>query len=89
LPCITPSPVRSGHDADNLGIGWKPTKRLFGAGYAVVDADCKNAPTGSPQAHLSIRSDLANEVRRLTGARFIVSLAAVFDFDMHRLHPLL
>jgi hypothetical protein len=75
----------SGHDADDLGIGGEPAKRLLGAGYTFVDADLKDAPTGPPQCHLRIWSDLADEVRRLTGARFIVSLAAVLDFDAHRL----
>jgi hypothetical protein len=77
--------LASGYDADNLGIGGEPAKRLLGAGYTVVDADLKDAPTGAPQCHLRIWSDLADEVRRLTGARFIVSLTAVLDFDMHRL----
>jgi hypothetical protein len=75
----------SGHDADDLGIGGEPAKRPLGAGYTVVDADLKDAPTGPPQCHLRIWSDLADKVRRLTGARFIVSLAAVLDFDAHRL----
>ena len=74
----------SGHDADDLGIGRKPAKRLLGAGYTVLDTDLKNAPTGPLQCHLCIWSDLADEVRRLTGARFIVSLTAVLDFDAHR-----
>jgi hypothetical protein len=63
--------VISGHDAHDLGIGGEPAKRLLGAGYTVVDADLKDAPTGPPQCHLRIWSDLADEVRRLTGARFI------------------
>ena len=45
----------------------------------------KTPPPRAPQCHLRIWSDLADEVRRLTGARFIVSLTAVLDFDMHRL----
>jgi hypothetical protein len=81
----TSASTDSGHDADDLGIGGEPAKRLLGAGYTVVDADLKDAPTGPPQCHLRIWSDLADEVRRLTGARFIVSLAAVLDFDAHRL----
>lgn len=75
--------LASGYDADDLGIGGKPAKRLLGAGYTIVDADLKDAPTGAPQYHLRIWSDLADEVCRLTGARFIVSLTAVLDFDMH------
>jgi hypothetical protein len=79
----------SGYNADDLGIGGKPAKRLLGAGYTVVNADLKDAPTGPPQCHLRIWSDLADEVRRLTGARFIVSLTAVLDFDVHRLSSLI
>jgi hypothetical protein len=61
---------------------------MFGEGYAVLDADIKDTAAGPPQRHVRTWSDLTDEVRRLTGARFIASLAAVFDFDVHRLHPL-
>jgi hypothetical protein len=49
----------------------------------IVDADLEGAAAGSPQRHLRVRSDLADEVRRLTGARLIVSLTAVFDLNVH------
>jgi hypothetical protein len=49
----------SGHDADDLGIGGEPAKHLLGAGYTVVDADLKDAPTGPPQCHLRIWSLIA------------------------------
>jgi hypothetical protein len=75
----------SGHGADNLGIGGKPAECLLGAGYAVVDADLKDTATGPLQRYLRVGPDLADEVRRLTGARFIASLTAVSDFDAHRL----
>jgi hypothetical protein len=75
----------SGHGADDLGIGGEPAEGLLGAGYAVVDADLKDAPTGRLQRHLRVRPGLANELRRLTGARFIASLTAVSDLDAHRL----
>jgi hypothetical protein len=78
----------SGYDADDLGIGGKPAKRLLGADHTVVDANLKDASTGPPQCHLRIWSDPADEVRRLTGARFIVSLTAVLDFDVHQLSSL-
>jgi HEAT repeat protein len=51
----------------------------------VIDADLKDAPARALQGHLRIWPDLADELRRRTGARFIVSLAAVFNFDAHRL----
>jgi len=77
----------SGHDGNDLCIGREATDCLFGAGNTVVDADLKYAPARAPQCHLRIWSQLVDEVRRRTGARFIVSLAAVFDFDAH--NPLL
>jgi hypothetical protein len=73
----------SRYGADNLGIGGEPAERLLGAGYAVVDADLKDATTRPAQCHLGVWSDLADQVRRLTGARFIVSLTAVLDFNAH------
>jgi hypothetical protein len=62
---------------------------VLGASYTVVDADFKNATTRSPQRYLCIGSMLADEIRRLTGARLIVSLPAVLDFDAHRLQSFL
>jgi hypothetical protein len=78
-------PSVSGDDGNDLGIGGKPAKRVLGAGYTVIDENIKDSPTGPPQCHLCIWSEPADEVRRLTGARFIVSLTAVFNFDAHRL----
>ena len=78
----------SGHDVDDLGISGEPAKGMLGEDHAVLDADVKDTATGPPQRHVRSWPDLANEVRRLTGARFIASLAAVLDFDVHRLDPL-
>jgi hypothetical protein len=80
--------IYSGHDVDDLGISGEPAKGMLGEDYAVLDADVEDTATGPPQRHARTWSDLANELRRLTGARFIASLAAVLDFDVHRLHPL-
>ena len=66
----------SGHDADDLGIGGEPAKRLLGAGYTIVDADLKDAPTGPPQCHLRIWSLIAGGWV-LAGDR--ESARAVFD----------
>src|SRR5262245_39571154 len=74
-----------GHDANDLCIGREATNCLFGPSNSVVDADLKGPPTRAPECHLRIWSDLADEVRRRTGARFIVSLPAVLDLDAHRL----
>jgi hypothetical protein len=61
------------------------TGGLLGAGDTVVDADLEDTPTRALQCHLRTGPDFANKVRRRTGARFIVSLAAVLDFDAHQL----
>jgi hypothetical protein len=74
----------SGHDRNDLCIGREATNCLLRAGNAVIDADLKDAPAGASQGHLRVWSELTDEVRRRTGARFIVSLAAVLDFHAHR-----
>jgi hypothetical protein len=74
----------SGCDADDLRILGEPTERLLGNGHTAVDADLKNTSAGPQQCHLRIWPDLADQVCRLTGARFIISLTAVLDFDAHR-----
>ena len=51
----------------------------------VIDPDLKDTPARALQGHLRVWLNLADELRRRTGARFIVSLAAVFDFDAHQL----
>jgi hypothetical protein len=78
-------PTGSGGDGDDLCIGREATNCLLRAGNMAVDTDLKDTPARAQQGHLRIWLDLADEVRRRTGARFIVSLAAVFDFDAHRL----
>ena len=65
-------------------IGREATDDLLGAGNTVIDADLKDAPARALKGHLRLWPDLADELRRRTGARLIVSLAAVFDFDAHR-----
>jgi hypothetical protein len=85
---MEPTAARSGHGADDLGIGRKAAERLLGADHTAVYADIKDAPTGPPQRHLRFWPDLADEIRRLTGARLIVSLTAVLDLDAHRLPSL-
>jgi hypothetical protein len=75
----------SGHSGDDLCIGREATDDVLRTGNTVVDADLKDAPARTLQAYLRIWPDLADELRRRTGARFIVSLAAVFDLDAHRL----
>jgi NAD(P)-dependent dehydrogenase (short-subunit alcohol dehydrogenase family) len=91
VPLVTDPPplsftkLNSGHGGEDLGIGREATDALLRAGNTIVDADVKDAPSRALQGYLRIWPDLADELRRRTGARFIVSLAAVFDFDAHRL----
>jgi hypothetical protein len=73
----------SGNRGDDFGLGWETTKFLLGTRNAVVDPDLKDATTGTPQSHLRIWSGLLDDASRLTGARFIASLPAVVDFDLH------
>ena len=77
----------SGHDSNDLCIGREAANCLFGEGNTAVDADFKDTAAGAPQGHLRIRSGVSDEGRRRTGARLIVSLAAVLNFDAHRHHP--
>jgi hypothetical protein len=75
----------STYGGDDLCIGREVTGGLLGAGDTVVNADLEDTPARALQCHLHIGPYFANEVRRRTGARFIVSLAAVLDFDAHQL----
>jgi hypothetical protein len=88
LDASSTPPTRSGHRGDNFSLGREPAKHLLGAYNAVVDPDLKDATAGAPQSHLCIWSDLVDDGSRLTGARFIVSLPAVMDFDAHWLRSL-
>lgn len=84
-PLVARSRRISGDDGNDLCIGREATNCLLREGNTVVDADLKDAPTRASQRYLRVWAELADDVRRRTGARFIVSLAAVLDFDVHRL----
>ena len=73
------------HGTDDLGVGGEAACRFLGVGDTVVNADLKHTTARAQQGHLRVWPLLADDARRLTGARFIVSLAAVLDFDAHRL----
>ena len=98
VPCTTRGPsllcVRNltrtdlGHEGFDFSIGGETTGCLLRVGNTVVDTDLKCTPARALQHDLRLWSQIADEVRRRTGARFIVSLAAVVDFDAHQLHPL-
>jgi hypothetical protein len=77
--------ANSAHRFEDFGIGGKTANRLLGTDDAAIDADLKDAATRSLQCYLGIWSGLANQLRRLTGARFVTSLATIVDLDMHDL----
>jgi hypothetical protein len=78
-----------GREGNDLCIGRKATNFLLRVGKTVVDADLEYTPARALQCYLRTWSELADEIRRRTGARFIVSLAAVLDFDAHSYDPYL
>jgi hypothetical protein len=61
----------------------KATGRLLRERETVVNANLEDAATRPPQVYLRRRSQLKDQFFRLTGARFIASLTAVFDLDLH------
>jgi hypothetical protein len=72
-----------GETASDLFARWEATGRLFRERESAVDANFEDAATRPPQAQLRRESQLGDQFPRLTGARFIASLTAVFDLDHH------
>jgi len=56
---------------------------LLGKREPVIDADFEDAAARAPQAYVRSGLQLEHQLPRLTGARLIASLAAIFDFDLH------
>jgi hypothetical protein len=73
----------SGETAGNLFAGRKATGRLLRVCQPAVNANFEDAATRPPQAQLRRGPQLFDQFPRLTGARFIASLAAVFDLNFH------
>jgi len=61
----------------------KLTGRLLGISEPAVHRDLEDAAARPSQAHLRGGLGLKNRIPRRTGAWFIASHAAVFDFDLH------
>ena len=83
-----PKPTRHGrllsaHGADDLGVGGEAAGGFFGISNSIINTDLEHTVDRAQQRHLRVWSLLADYARRLTGARFIASLAAVLDFDAH------
>jgi hypothetical protein len=74
----------SAHSADDLSVGGKAAGRFLGIGNTTINTNLEHTAARAPQRHLRVWSLLADYARRLTGARLITSLAAVFDFDAHQ-----
>lgn len=75
------------HDADDLCVGREAVLLVLGIGDFAVDANVEDATFAADQSDLQSRFGLLYDPSRRTGARFIVSLAAIFDFDVHDLSP--
>jgi hypothetical protein len=82
---LLPWGLLSAHGADNLGVGGEAAGRFFGIGNTIINTDLERTAARAQQRHLCVWSLLADYARRLTGARFIASLTAVFDLDFHEL----
>jgi hypothetical protein len=80
-------PVRKidllGETAGDLFARRKATGCLLRERQSAVDSNFEDAATRPPQAQLRRGLQLGDQFPRLTGARFIASLAAVFDLDLH------
>jgi hypothetical protein len=72
------------HAGDDFRIGRKTSGCPLRVRDPVADAKLERAPARTEQRHLGVWSNLADECRRLTGTRLVVSLAAVFNLDAHR-----
>jgi hypothetical protein len=75
--------VLSGETAGDLFARRKAAGRLLRERQSAVNANFKDAATRPPQVYLRRGLQLGDQFFRLTGARFITSLTAVFDLDLH------
>jgi hypothetical protein len=73
----------SAKTAGDLFARRKATGSLLREREPAIDANFEDAAARPPQAQLRRGSQLGDQFPRLTGARFITSLAAVFDLDCH------
>jgi hypothetical protein len=72
-----------GETAGDLFARRKAAGRLLRVRQSAVDANFEDAATRPPQVYLRRGLQLGDQFFRLTGARFIASLTAVFDLDLH------
>jgi hypothetical protein len=74
-----------GETAGDLFARRKAAGCFLRKGKSAVDANFEDAATRPPQAQLRRGLQLGDQFPRLTGARFIASLTAIFDLDLHEL----
>ena len=61
----------------------EPAGRLLGEAEPAVHRDLEHATAGFAQGDLRVGMGVDDQVSDPTGAWFIASLSAVFDFDLH------
>lgn len=83
LPAWEGSGGTSRRGFGHLGIGGETAGLLFGEAQLAVHRDLEHAVAASDQIHFGRRRCRDNDVPRRTGARFIPSSSAVFDFHLH------
>jgi hypothetical protein len=80
------SAERSAQAVNRLIICRKPIGRLLRVCESAVNSYFEDSTTGPPKAYLCRGSQLKDLFPRRTGARFISSLTAIFDFDLQEIH---
>ena len=76
-------PGRLADCAEYLLVCREPAGRLLRVGQPAVHSDLKDTAPRSAQRNLRVRPGIAKRFCRRTGARFVASHAAIFDFDLH------
>ncbi len=61
----------------------EPAGRLLGEAEPAVHGDLEYATAGFAQSDLRVGAGVDDQIPYPTGAWFIASLSAVFDFDLH------
>jgi hypothetical protein len=75
--------LTSGETRSYLLVRRKAAGRLLRVRQSAVNANFEDAATRPPQAQLRQGLQPGDQFPRLTGARFIASLTAIFDLDLH------
>ena len=73
----------SGHQGLYFVVLGKAPGLLFGVFERTVDGDVENAAAAADQLDLGLGFLPLDDIPRTEGPRFVVSLYAVFDLDLH------